>query len=159
MNMKRSSRERRGATLTEMSVILMAFLVLTFGMFDLGVGVFRYHILANAARHGARQAIVHGSMSNVAGTWGPNQIDVPASANGVPIVDGTQGGISIGVQPLLIGCNLSQTRVIADWPNGTNDLEDPVRVTLTSPFQPVLTFIIPNTQITLSASSTMQIAH
>lgn len=158
-NPRRRGRHRRGATVLELSFVLVSLLTVTLGMFDLGVGVFRYHILANAARHAARQAIVHGSMASAGGVWGPTTIDVNANANGIPIIDGTVGGLQIGVQPLLIGCNLPQSRVVASWPQGTNELGDQVTVTVSAPFQPVLTFIFPGTSITLSATSTMQIAH
>jgi hypothetical protein len=153
---RRNRRKRRGATVLEMSIILGVFLVLTFGMLDLGVAVFRYHILSQAARHTARRAIVHGEMAGRLGPWGPTTIDVPATANGIPLVDGDNGD---GVQPMLIGCDLSQTRIRAEWTGGSNAVDMPVRVTVTSPYQPIMLFIFPDAEITLSAVSTMDIAH
>jgi Flp pilus assembly protein TadG len=149
----RASRKRRGATTLEMAIVLGVFLTLTMGMLDLGIGVFRYHILANAARHGARQAIVHGAMASALGVWGPSTINVAANTSAVPIIDGANG-----LRPLLIGCNLAATQVRVEWPNG-NEVEDPVTVTVTSPYQPIMLFIFPNVPKTLSASSTMRIAH
>lgn len=146
---------RRGAAVLETSLVLFSFLVLTMGMLDLGLAVFRYHVLANAARHAARRAIVHGDRASVLGTWGPATIDVPASAAGVPVIDPGQGG----VQPLLVGCDLSETRVQVEWLGGGNSYEDPVRVTVRSPYDHFFTTIFPQTRITLTASSTMQIAH
>jgi hypothetical protein len=138
-----------------MSFVLIVFITVALGMLDFGVGVFRYHILAQAARQGARRAIVHGERANVLGVWGPTTIDVAAAASGIPIVDGSGDGI----QTMLVGCNLAQTRVRVEWLNGSNELNDPVRVTVSSPYQPVLAFIFSGGQRTLSASSTMQIAH
>jgi hypothetical protein len=138
-----------------MAIILGIFLVTTMGMLDLGVGVFRYHLVAQTARFGARRAIVHGEMANQLGSWGPATIDVPATASGVPIVDGPQDGI----QPMLVGCDLPQSRIRVEWLDGGNGFEDRVRVTVTSPYTPLFLFIFPNTTINLTASSTMAIAH
>jgi len=153
--MRRPRRHRRGATVLEMSLILMAFLVLTMGMLDLGVGVFRYHILAQAARHVARRAIVHGDMATVLGTWGPATIDVTGNSTGVPLVDGSRDG----VKPMLVGCDLAQTHIHVAWSSGSNSFDAPVKVTVTAPYHPIMLFIFPNKTITLSASTTMQVAH
>lgn len=152
---RRRHLKRRGAAVTELAIVLMVFLILTMGMLDLGVGVFRYHILSQAARHVARRAIVHGELANVLGTWGPATIDVPASANGVPVVDGAMDGVS----PLLIGCDPDKTRIQAEWIDGNNALDSSVKVTVTSEYTPIMLFIFPSNTITLSASSTMHIAH
>jgi hypothetical protein len=154
--MRNPKLERRGAAVTEMSIILIVFLTLTLGMLDLGVGLFRSHMLDNAARHGARRAIVHGEYANALGSWGPGTINVPASANGVPIVDGPDG-----MQGLLnaAGCDLPASRVIVEWLDNTNAVDSRVRVTVTSAYTPIFAFIFPNGTINLSASSTMTIAH
>lgn len=152
---KTRRKHRRGAAVLEMSIILMTFLVLTMGMLDMGIGVFRYHIVAQAARFGARRAIVHGDRATQLGSWGTATIDVAANANGIPIVDGVDDGIA----PMLVGCDLSQTRILVEWLEGGNSFEQPVRVTLTSPYTPLFSFIFPITTIELTASSTMGIAH
>jgi hypothetical protein len=138
-----------------MALILSTFLILTFGMLDLGLGVFRYHTISQAARHGARRAIVHGEMADRLSPWGPTMIDVPATANGVPIV----GGATDGLQDMLVGCDLERTRIRVEWPAGSNAFDEPVRVTLTTPYEPLFSFVFADGEITLSASSTMSIAH
>jgi hypothetical protein len=152
---KTRRKHRRGAAVLEMSIILMTFLVLTMGMLDMGIGVFRYHIVAQAARFGARRAIVHGDRATQLGSWGTATIDVAANANGIPIVDGVDDGIA----PMLVGCDLPQTRIRVEWLEGGNSFEQPVRVTLTSPYTPIFSFIFPIATIDLTASSTMGIAH
>jgi hypothetical protein len=153
MRQKRRRRHpRRGAAILEMSIILSVFLTLTFGMIDLGMGVYRYHILTNAACQGARRATVHGSQANVLGVWGPTTIDVPATANGIPIVDGGRDGL----QNMLVGCSLPQTRIKVEWIDGSNAEGKRVRVTVTSPYRPFMPFL---QAVTLIAASTMQIAH
>jgi Flp pilus assembly protein TadG len=147
----RKIKQRRGATVLEMSITLMAFLLVTLGMLDLAVGVFRHHTLSQAARYGARKAAVHGSQADRLGPWGPAAIDVAANSAGVPLV--------AEVAPRLIGCDLEETRVRAEWLDGDNEFSSRVRVTVTSPYEPLLAWIIPGGEVDLTAASTMQIAH
>jgi Flp pilus assembly protein TadG len=145
---------RRGATLVESAVVLMVFLTLVLGMLDLGIAVLRYNTLSDAARQGAREAIVHGKLAPAGwkgGPWGPATIDVAASTTGIPVVD--------AITPLLVGFNLSQTRIKVEWPGGGNDLQQAVRVTVSSPYQPMMKFIFGSQSFALTASSTMPIAH
>ena len=146
-----SKRNRRGAAVLEMSLVLVLFLTLTAGTLDLGIAVFRHNLLSEAARQGARRAIVHGSMAP--NRWGPSTIDVPATANGIPIVDGPIDGI----QPLLVAFDLDQTRIRVQWPDGSNSPESRVRVTVTTPYVPIILFFL--SAHNQSASSTMPIAH
>ncbi len=60
---------RRGATLVETALCLPVFLLLVFGMIDLGFAVQRRNLASEAARIGARQAIVHGSDAVQLGSW------------------------------------------------------------------------------------------
>jgi Flp pilus assembly protein TadG len=52
-------RGGRGQSLVEFSLVIPIFLVLLIAVFDLGRGVFAYNTLTNAAREGARMAIVN----------------------------------------------------------------------------------------------------
>ena len=56
---KPSSAHARGQALVEFSLIIPIFLLIFVSLFDLGRGVFAYNTLANAAREGARIAIVN----------------------------------------------------------------------------------------------------
>lgn len=150
--MKSARVNRRGATVLELAIVLSAFVVLTFGMLDLGIGVFRYHVLSNAARQAARRAIVHGAYATALGPWGPATIDVTADASGTPIIDGDGDGI----QEMLVGCDLANTTVELEWIDASNAERKRVRATVTSPYRPFMFFLVP---VTLSASSTMPIAH
>ncbi len=142
-------RRRRGATLVEGAIVLLAFLLLILGVIDLGMGVLRYHVVSQAARAGARQAMVHGNQSPRATTsWGPAALTVKG--------DDTSSEVSNSVRPYLTGLNPADVDIKVEWPAGTNDPDAPVRVTVTALHQPMLLFGIP--AITLSASSTMRIA-
>ena len=54
-----NGRRRRGQALVEFALIIPLFLLLLVGIFDLGRAVFAYNTLTNAAREGARIAIVN----------------------------------------------------------------------------------------------------
>lgn len=150
----KAKTRRAGTSVVEAAIVATVFFVLVFGMLDLGLGLFRQSLISQAARQGARQAAVHGRLAPAGwngGAWGPTTIDVPATANGIPLV--------AAVQPFLVGFDLDQTRVKAEWIDGANDVEDRVRVTVTTTYQPMFAFIFGGQGIPLSASSTMPIAH
>jgi Flp pilus assembly protein TadG len=50
---------RRGATVVESAFVLGIFFLLLFGIFEYGRLLFMRHVLQNAAREGARFAVVH----------------------------------------------------------------------------------------------------
>ena len=54
-----ASKERRGQALVEFALVIPIFLLLLVAIFDLGRAVFAYNTLTNAAREGARLAIVN----------------------------------------------------------------------------------------------------
>lgn len=55
----------RGQALVEMALVLPVFLLLFVGLFDLGSAVFSYNSLTNAAREGARLAIVNQDQASI----------------------------------------------------------------------------------------------
>src|SRR5688572_17121227 len=57
--MRRGPDRRRGQALVEFALIIPLFLLLLVGIFDLGRAVFAFNTLTNAAREGARIAIVN----------------------------------------------------------------------------------------------------
>ena len=150
--MKTCRNNRRGATAVEMAIVLLTFLILVFGMLDLGIGVFKYHLLAQAARQGARQAIVHGSLATKLGSWGPAAYSGNAA-------DGT--AIANYIKPML--ADPSNVAITATWIDGGNAPVPPpgnrVTVTVSAPYKPIMLFIFGNQSYTLRASSTMYIAH
>jgi Flp pilus assembly protein TadG len=144
---------RRGAVLAEAAIVIGVFLILVFGTIDVGIAVFRHTVISQAARHGARQAMVHGEYATGLGVWGPTTVNVAATASD-PVAD--------SIRPMLAGCDLSGTNITVEWPDTTaprNGFKKPVRVTITTNFNPIMTFIFGNPSFTLAASSTMPIAH
>ncbi len=61
----------RGQALVELAIVLPVFLVLLMGIFDLGRVIWAQNSLENAAREGARYAIVHGDSSGQTCPVGP----------------------------------------------------------------------------------------
>jgi Flp pilus assembly protein TadG len=53
-----TGRDRRGQTLVEFALILLPFLMIIIGLFDVGRAIYGYNTVANAARTAARVAIV-----------------------------------------------------------------------------------------------------
>ena len=147
---RRSEAARRGTTTVELALVLLTFLVLVFGMLDLGLGVLRYNTLSQAARQVARQAIVHGAMASRLGPWGPADYTGTGSDTN-PIAQAAQSSLS--------GFDLSEVNVQVSWLDGDNKLDQTVRATVSAPYQPLVTFIFGNPTFTLQATSTMQIAH
>lgn len=145
---------RRGATAVEVSLILLLFLTAIIGMFDLGIAVFRRHTLAEAARQGARQAIVHGSCADRLGPWGPATIG-PAPLSTVA----AEHEIGPIIQASLPNSNPDEVAVQVEWPDGNNDFEQTVRVDLSEPYRPIAGFIFGGVELQLHASSEMRIAH
>src|SRR5919106_6086289 len=56
---RRRARPGRGQALVEFALVLPIFILLLVAIFDLGRAVFAYNTLTNAAREGARIAIVN----------------------------------------------------------------------------------------------------
>ncbi|NIO34297.1 MAG: hypothetical protein GTO26_04800 [Planctomycetales bacterium] len=135
----------------EMAIALPLILILSLGMLDLGIGVFRYNVLSYAARHAARQAIVHGSRADRLGPWGPATLSLTA-ADPHPIASAIEPILSASIDP----ANVTLEVV---WVDGSNEVDRRVSVTLTAPFLPVMTFIFGNSPHTLRAESIMNIAH
>jgi Flp pilus assembly protein TadG len=154
MRLRLAKTKRRGATLAETAIVISVFLILVLGLLDLGIGVLRYNSVSHAARQGARQAMVHGALAPAGvqgGPWGPGTISAPATASGIPAV--------AALQPFLFTCDPPSTTIQVAWPDGNNQPGNRVSVTVTTPYQPMMTFIFGNPSITLQATSTVTIAH
>jgi hypothetical protein len=165
MRFQRKKPDRRGVTLVEAAIVLLVFLMLVLGMLDLGLGVLQYNSVSHAARQGARQAIVHGWMAPTkppwyGGPWGPpgsypgaNPYTVNGANSSDWIVKALQdGGALAGLDP-------NTVTIQVQWPDGSNNPDNRVSVTVSSSYSPIMTWIFGNHPITLSATSTMLIAH
>lgn len=156
MRIQNLRSSRRGATLVETAVVIGVFLMMILGMLDLGIAVFRHHVVSHAARQGARMAIVHGSLAPAEmGTWSPSAPGTPYTIKG-----DADDPIAKAMQPFLIGLNLPDVTITVTWlttnePDGSNRVQVDVR----TPYQPMMTFIFGKIELDLHASSTMLMAH
>ncbi len=146
-----SSGLRRGATLVESAVTLLTFFLLVMAALDLSTAVYRYHILSGAARQGARLVIVHGSLASELGSWGADTVGPVAATDTGPVVQ--------AIAPFLYTLDPSTANITVTWIDGSNAPESRVRVTVSTTYTPIVTFVLGNQPMVLSASSTMIIAH
>jgi Flp pilus assembly protein TadG len=79
---------RCGATLTEFAIVAPIFFVFVFGAFEFGRAIMVQQILTNAAREGARQAIIESA----------NAADVEASVTSY-LNSTTIAGVTVTVDP------------------------------------------------------------
>jgi hypothetical protein len=136
--------------MAEAAIVITAFLIIIAGVIDLGMALFYREMLSEAARHGARQAIVHGSKAPAAmGVWGPTTYSGAASDS---------HDIADAIRTHLAVLNPSSVNITVEWIDGGNEEEQRVRVTLDYTYQPMTTLVFQST-FPLRASSTMPIAH
>jgi Flp pilus assembly protein TadG len=159
MRIRSQTARRPAASMVETGIVMLTFLVAVVGMIDLGVAVYRQHVISEAARYGARLAAVHGQYCATTtpswngGGWGSTQIGpTAASTTGTPIIDSMRTNFLQGT------VDLSNTNITVQWPDGNNNVESRVEVTVTTTYTPMLTLIFSGS-FTMTANSTMQIAH
>jgi len=161
MRARENSRRRRGASLVETGLTLTIFLSLCVGTIDLAVGVYRQHVLTEAARQAARVAAVHGANAKSTwngGSWGPSTFSGTADTSGY-----TSGSANYyqaqAVSSYLMGLTPSTVNITMTWPDGNNSVESRVKVHLTSNWTPIMTWVFGSPTLTLAADSQMPITH
>lgn len=168
--MDRSSRRSRGQGLVEFALVLPVFLAILLSIFDLGRAVWANDALANAAREGARYAIVRGGSASTPCPVGPAAPDavIPTASASCPypspskqaIIDVTKlhaiaGGVSVVVDVCYgAGCSGS-----TDAPGATNARGTPVSVTVRGTVPMVTGTLVGLGPLQLSGSSTMLVNH
>jgi Flp pilus assembly protein TadG len=142
---------RRGVAAVEGAIVLSVFLLILFGMLDLGLLVLDYNTLSEASRRLARQAIVHGQMAAPAMTvWGPATVTGTAA-------DGTD--YATALSPELATFNLSNVTYSIEWPAGTNRPDDPVQVTVTYQYPPIIPYLLGSATVPIRAVTNMAVQH
>src|SRR5262249_58468375 len=76
---------RAGQSLAELSIVLVLFVVVTFGIVDAGRMIFAYNAVSLSAREGVRYAIVRGSASVQPATVDDIRTYVRSKTVGVPV--------------------------------------------------------------------------
>jgi Flp pilus assembly protein TadG len=133
MSLRQRYSKERGQVLAETAVAMLAFAMFLFGVMQFGFLLYSYDTICNAAREGARYAMVHGSKSSS-----------PATTTSVQSV----------VQGQAIG--LGTVTVSTTWtPNNHPGSVVQVQVTYAAP----LTVPLVSTTVSLSATSQMVISY
>lgn len=151
----------RGTSMVEFAIAATVLLLLLFGAIEFGRGLYMYHTVSNAARIGARWAMVRGSYSCSAVNPVDNCGAAPSAVQTyvqsvVPIVD--SGTLNVATA---WSTGKLQTASCPSPPNpgpgtltaGTNDQGHLVCVTVTHPFQFAVPFV---SNVTWQLSSTSQ---
>ena len=145
----RQARPRmRGQTLVEFALVAPIFFLILFSIIDFGRYVYTVQILNNAAREGARYAIVHGSAG------------IPSSgdpAPGTTSSDPTGANVKAVVRRNAVAVvNSTASLVITPvWPDG-NGRGKTVTVSVSYPFKTLIP-IVPLPPITVTGESTLVI--
>lgn len=132
----------RGSTLVEFSLIAFMFIMILLGVVEMGRMVLVYTTVANAARAGARYAIVHGGDRTGSGVNGPSG---PGSTTQIQTV--VQNFASAGL------VNVSNLNVNVTYPNGANTAGSPVSVTVSYTYDPLIPFFSTLLNTTIGSTS------
>jgi hypothetical protein len=171
-------RRRRGQALVEFSLVAPIFLLLLFSIIEFGRAVYYIQILNNAAREGARYAIVHGfEASNPSGPnpgfpLTPPNAD-PYALNVKQVVRDFAVGVvgNTGTSDFVVTvCYLQPGPAYTcpdnnagnDMGTGNNGRTNPpqsVNVTVIYSYRPIIAGIVPLPTFTLTGGSTLVINH
>jgi Flp pilus assembly protein TadG len=137
----------RGSSMAEFAIALTASLTLITGIVEFGRGIYAYHLVANAARMGARYAIVRGATCSAAGC--------PA----------TQTSVQTYVRGLAPELNTANMTVLSTWTTTSSCASNPantagcqVAVRVTYPFNFAAIPMLPSFPLSMSSTSTMIIS-
>ena len=136
-----ASKGESGQGVTEMALVLIPFLLLLFGIVDLGRGIYAYNGVAEAARELARVTSVHAG-------------EPLGTSPETDAVLATPYALVPGLEAPVFTC-VDITGVAAS--------DDPcrpgnrVRVSVSAPFQPVTPLLIGLGTMTIESASSMQI--
>ncbi len=132
----------RGTTLVETTVVMAVLLAVMFGIIDFGRALYTYSFVADAAREGARWAIVRGSKCT--------QLDH---------CNATSAEVQTYVQSLSEGATTaSSITATLNLPNGNNAPGSIAEVTVTYPFTFVAPFVS-KLKLTMTSTSEMVISN
>ena len=145
-NHRTGSKRRLGQALAEFAIVAPIFFLVLFAVIDFGRYVYYVQVLNNAAREGARYAIVHGALALPPRTGPP---DDPSGSRVISVVRNYATGV--------IGLNDSSVLDIdASWEDDSNARGKKVTVEVTYSFGSVLP-LVPLPPIPVKGESTLVI--
>jgi hypothetical protein len=150
MRLRSGRRRRRGGAIAEGIITSSVLLMLIMGAVDLGVATFRMHVVSEAARQGARRAIVHGVKADRLGSWGPSAFSGSGTSTDPKVTE---------IQGYLASLDPSTVTINVTWPDGGNKVEQRVTYQVSTTWTPMMGWIFGSSTYTLTGQSTMLIAH
>lgn len=136
-------REDRGSALIEFSLIGFVFIIVLLGVVEMGRMVLVYTTIANAARAGARYAIVHGGERSGTGVNGPSGPTCPCTQVSTVVRNYASAGL----------LNSGNVSVTVSYPDGINTAGSHVNVTASYVYDPLVTYFTPLLSTTLGSTS------
>jgi TadE-like protein len=171
----RLGRRTRGQALVEFALVAPIFFLLLFSIIELGRAVYYIQMLNNAAREGARYAIVHGAESLCpSGPFPPSysstnpcdptgdEVVKHAKTYAIGIIDAAANDFDVvvkwcdGDDTSPAGCPNTNAIAAGDGHNGRNQN---VRVTVAYTFRPMVAGVVPLPSFTLTGGSTLVVNH
>jgi len=146
---RRRRRSTCGQATVEVAMVGLLFVITVIGMIDVGRAVWNYNTVAQAAREGARYAVVHGSRSSDPSGPGSSSFTAPDQDTKVTAI----------VRKNASGLDLDSLTVSAQWPDATNERDARVKVTASYAFEPAFSHLLGLPSITLTSSSIMKVAY
>lgn len=124
-NLLRLAREESGVALVEFGVTAIVLMLLLFGVFEFGFGLYTYHFTSYAAQQGTRFAVVRGytwskNTTTNCSTSAPPNFTMPydCTASATDIQNYVQSLASGGINPSSVTINTTSSYV---WPGATAD--------------------------------------
>jgi Flp pilus assembly protein TadG len=139
----------KSQTLVEFAIVGLVFSMLVFGIIDLGRALGSYNTLAQATREGGRYAIVHGDLSS--------DPSGPGSPHYTP--PNQDAKVTETVRQFAPGLDESQLTVEAEWPDGSNEFGNRVKVTSRYSYASMFGGFLRLPSVTMTSSSTMEITY
>ncbi|MHB8892689.1 MAG: TadE/TadG family type IV pilus assembly protein [Candidatus Limnocylindrales bacterium] len=162
--MRHPRHPSRGQALVEFAIVAPLFFLLLFTLIEFGRAVYYIQILNNAAREGARYAIVHGADAGCpSGPWPPAYGINPCDPIGLH-VEGAVKDYAIGI----IDAVPADFVVTRSWCKNAgkepcsqpeNSRGSTVSVSVQYTFRPWLAAIVPLPTFTLTGGSTLVVNH
>lgn len=153
---RHSQRRQIGQALVEFAVIIPIFLTLMYAVIEFGRFIYMVQILNNAAREGARYAIVHGEASFCPS--GPVADATKACDIAGANVKAMVRGFAIGVDPSSISFPTLDSAPQSAWIDGTGCRGCRVTIEVSMPFS-TLVPIVPLPTVTVKGTATLVINH
>jgi Flp pilus assembly protein TadG len=169
----RHERRSRGQAMVEFALVAPIFFLLLFSIIEFGRAIYYVQMLNNAAREGARYAIVHGGPGWKTGCEsGPlpttaayseaiacdptgDKVVAATKSAAIAIIDSTANAFAVDVRWCANDGNIADCPgVHGDGDNGRNQT---VKVAISYTFQPMIAGVVPLPTFTMTGASTLVI--